>query len=93
MMKQLLLISGLSLLSTAAFSQQVSSERKVTITPVSTEEKVPEGNTLDSVVVVNSMGRMAKPVIQTESVVTENQAVPNKQEQVPTVHSSAKKPE
>lgn len=92
-MKQLLLISGLSLLSTAAFSQQVSSERKVTITPVPTEEKTPQENPTDSVVIVNSMGRMAKPFIQTEPVVMENQAIPNKQGQVPIVHSSAKKPE
>ncbi len=92
-MKQLFLISGLSLLSTAAFSQQVSSEKKMTISPVQSEEKTPQENPTDSVVVVNSMGRMAKPVIQTELVVKENQAVPNKQERVPTVQSSAKKPE
>mgnify|MGYP000682726689 CR=1 FL=1 len=94
MMKQLLLISGLSLLSTAAFSQQVSSERKVTITPVPTEEKAPQENTTDSVV-VNSMGRMSKPVIQIEAVMKENQTVSNtnKPEQVTTVNSSAKKPD
>ncbi|MNU58501.1 hypothetical protein D3C71_476410 [compost metagenome] len=91
-MKQLLLISGLSLLSTAAFSQQVSGERKATITPVPAEETTPKENVTDTVV-VNSMGRMAKPVIQVEPVVKENQAGSNKPEQVTTVHSSAKKPE
>ncbi|WP_300665907.1 hypothetical protein [Fluviicola sp.] len=93
-MKQLLLISGLSLLSTAAFSQHISSERKVTITPVPTEEKAPKENTTDSVV-VNSMGRMSKPVIQVEPVMKETQAVSNtnKPGQVTTINSSAKKPE
>lgn len=92
-MKQLLLISGLCLLSTAAFSQQVSSERKVTITPVPTEEKTSQEHTPDTVV-VHSMGRMSKPVSSVEPVVIENQVVPNtnKPEQVTTVHSSAKKP-
>lgn len=92
-MKQLFLISGLSLLSVAAFSQQVSSERKMTITPVPAEEKVSRENTPDSVVVNMTMGKTAKPYTWVGPVFNENQTTPNEPGQVPTVHSSAKKPE
>lgn len=92
-MKQLFLISGLSLLSAAAFSQQVSSERKMTITPVPAEEKVPQENTPDSVVVNMTMGKKAKPYTWVGPVFNENQTATNEPGQVPTIHSSAKKPE
>lgn len=91
-MKQLFLISGLSLLSTVAFSQQVSSERKVTITPVPTETNAPQ-QVSDTVIVHMTMGRMAKPdTRQVEPVSLENQQT-SKSQPEPVVNSAKRKPE
>lgn len=86
-MKKTLLISGLCLFSTVSFSQLVSGSRNAVITPEETKAQ-PESQQVDTVV-VHSVGKTSKPVIQTE-ITRENQPA-NKASEKPVNTSSAKK--
>lgn len=91
-MKQFLLITGLSLCSIPAFSQQQVASTKKTPAPV-TKEKTVQGQqpVASDSVTVNSIKRMLEPTPVEQSSGT-NQQAPDKEEK-PVVNTTKRKPE
>lgn len=89
-MKHLIILSGMSFLTTVSYSQQVSSKRSGVVEPVENKEAV-KVTVPDSVVTIHSMERNGKSV--TVPVAKEMESNTGKQTEKTTVVSSAKKPD
>ena len=90
-MKRLILLGGISLLSTVGFSQEVSGARSAVVKPSENKEIVPAEVVPDSVATIHSMARNGKSV--TVPVTKESESNAAKEPKKGTTTSSAKKPD
>lgn len=89
-MKKLLIFFGLSLFSSAAFSQQqVSNVRKPIAVPVPEKVSTSEGLVSDS----TAVSTMKRPINRENQVVPVSNGTETNREQTPMVNSTRRKPE
>lgn len=89
-MKKLLVFFGLSLCSTAAFSQQqVSNARKPIAAPVPEKVSTSEGLVSDS----TAVGTMKRPINRENQEIPVSNGTEMNREQIPMVNSTKRKPE